>query len=153
MEQKPAQKSDIEKLLTEGNTIQLHPQGYSMYPMFMPVRDEAIIVPVCDTSKLKSGDVVLYRRVSGILVLHRICKVNKNGFYLVGDNQTEVEGPLHPEQIKGVLAAFIRKGKEIPANNRVYVLASRAWLFLRPIRRCITVPAAKIKRLFTRRKT
>lgn len=152
MEQKPAQKSDIEKLLIEGNTVQLHPQGYSMYPMFMPGRDEAIIAPVGDSSKLKRGDVVLYRRDSGILVLHRICKVNKNGFYLVGDNQTEVEGPLRTEQIKGILRAFIRKGKEISANNRMYRLASRAWLFLRPVRRCITVPVAKVKRLFVRRK-
>lgn len=152
MEQKPLQKTDIEKLLIEGNIIQLHPQGYSMYPMFVPGRDEAIIAPVSDPSELKRGDVVLYRRDGGILVLHRICKVNKSGFYLVGDNQTEVEGPLRPEQIKGILMAFIRKGKEISANNRMYRLASRAWLLLLPVRRCITVPVAKVKRFFARRK-
>lgn len=95
------QKADIEKLLAEGNTIQLHPQGYSMYPMFCPGRDEAIISPVQDASELKRGDVVLYRRDGGILVLHRI-----------------------------------------------YKLASGIWLFIRPVRRWITVPGAWIKRLF-----
>ncbi len=143
-------RADIEKLLIEGNTIQLHPQGYSMYPMFLPERDEAIISPVRDASALKRGDVVLYRRDGGILVLHRICKADKSGFYLVGDNQTEVEGPLRPDQIKGVLSAFIRNGREISADNRVYRLASGIWLFLRPVRRCITVPVAALKRRFKR---
>lgn len=144
-------KTDIEKLLSEGNTVQIHPQGYSMYPMFTPERDEAIIAPLKDASSLKRGDVVLYRRDGGILVLHRICKVNKNGFYLVGDNQTEVEGPLRPEQMRGVLVAFMRNGKEISADNTVYKIASRLWLFLRPVRRCITVPVAWIKKTFFRK--
>lgn len=142
------QKADIEKLLAEGNAIQLHPQGYSMYPMFCPGRDEAIISPVQDVSELKRGDVVLYRRDGGILVLHRICKADESGFYLVGDNQTEVEGPLRPDQMKGVLSAFIRNGRKISADNRIYKLASGIWLFLRPVRRWITVPGAWIKRLF-----
>jgi len=152
MKQESTQKSDIEKLLSEGNTVQLHPQGYSMYPMFTPERDEAIISPIRDMSSLKRGDVVLYRRDGGILVLHRICKVNKNGFYLVGDNQTEVEGPLRSEQMRGVLVAFIRNGKEISADNAVYKLASRLWLLLRPVRRCITVPGARLKKIFFRKK-
>jgi len=152
MKQDANRKADIEKLLSQGNTVQLHPQGYSMYPLFMPERDEAIIAPVTDVSQLKRGDVVLYRREGGILVLHRICKVNGSGFYLVGDNQTEVEGPLRAEQMRGVLVAFIRKGKEIPADDPIYRLASRLWLFLRPVRRCITVPIAWLKRTFFRRK-
>lgn len=145
MTQNPTSKKDIEEFLTHGRTVQLHPQGYSMYPMLLPGRDEAVISPVCESSSLKRGDVVLYRREGGILVLHRICKVDKSGFYFVGDNQTEVEGPLRREQIKGVLTAFIRNGREISAESPVYRLASRAWLFLRPARRCITVPVARLK--------
>ncbi len=152
MKQDANRKADVEKLLSAGHTVQLHPQGYSMYPMFMPGRDEAIIAPVADASRLKRGDVVLYRRDGGILVLHRICRVNQAGFYLVGDNQTELEGPLRAEQIRGVLVAFIRNGKEIPAENRLYRMVSRLWLFLRPVRRCIAVPAAWLKRAFIRRK-
>ncbi len=150
MKQDVNQKIDLEKLLSEGETVQIHPQGYSMYPMFRPGRDEAIIAPVSDASELKRGDVVLYRRDGGILVLHRICRVNKNGFYLVGDNQTRVEGPLRGDQVRGVMTAFIRNGREIPADNTVYRIASRLWLFLRPVRRCATVPAARIKRTFFR---
>lgn len=152
MKQDADRKADIEKLLSEGRTVRLHPQGYSMYPMFTPGRDEAIIAPLADASGLKRGDVVLYRRDGSILVLHRICKVNETGFYLVGDNQTAVEGPLRAGQMRGVLVAFIRNGKEISTDNTLYKLASRLWLFLRPVRRWITVPIAWLKRTLFRRK-
>lgn len=149
MKQEPKGKSDIEQLLLEGHTVRIHPQGYSMYPMFLPGRDEAVIAPVGDPAGLRRGDVALYRREGGILVLHRVWRVKKDGLYLVGDNQTATEGPLRPEQMKGVLTAFIRNGKEISVNHPIYKLASRVWLFFRPVRRCITVPAARLKRIFT----
>lgn len=36
-------KIDLEQLLREGNIIRIKPQGYSMYPLFIPGRDEALI--------------------------------------------------------------------------------------------------------------
>ena len=36
-------KIDLEQLLREGNIIRIRPQGYSMYPLFIPERDEALI--------------------------------------------------------------------------------------------------------------
>lgn len=141
------EKVDIERLLEQGQQVQIHPQGYSMYPMFIPGRDEAILQKA-DPAKLKKGDVVLYRRESGILVLHRICKKKKNAFYMVGDNQHEVEGPLKEEQMKGILIGFIRNGKYRSAKNPIYLLASRFWLFLRPLRPVISKILATIKHLF-----
>ena len=76
---------DIEQLLKNGSAVKLKPQGYSMYPLFLPGRDEAVIEH-CVPSELHRGDVILYRRVQGILVLHRICRITRDGFYLVGDN-------------------------------------------------------------------
>ncbi len=151
MQQETAGKMDIEQLLSAGKTVQIYPQGYSMYPMLTPERDAAVIAPVGEASRLKRGDVALYRREGGILVLHRICRVAPNGFYFVGDNQTAVEGPLRAEQIKGVLVAFIRNGKKISTANAAYRLASRLWLFLRPVRRCITMPAARLKSALKKR--
>ena len=121
---------DLEQLLKDGNIIRIHPQGYSMYPLFLPGRDEALIESVC-ADDCKKNDVVLYRRDSGILVLHRI---TDNGFYLVGDNQREVEGPLRPSQIIGRLVAFVRDGKEISVRQPFYRFLSSLWLFLLPVR-------------------
>jgi hypothetical protein len=144
-------KLDIETLLAEGRTIQLHPEGYSMYPLFVPGRDEAVIAPI-GSHVPRRGDVVLYRRAQGILVLHRICRVTAEGVYLVGDNQTQVEGPLAPDQIKGILVAIVRRGKHIKSTQPIYVAASRFWLFLRPVRRPIQLAAAGLKRMLSARK-
>jgi hypothetical protein len=147
----PTQKLDIEALLAEGRTIQLHPEGYSMYPLFVPGRDEAVIAPLAD-HRLRRGDVVLYRREQGILVLHRICRVTQEGIYLVGDNQTQVEGPLAPDQVKGILVEIVRRGKHIKSTQPVYVAVSRVWLFLRPVRRPIQLAAAGLKKIILGRK-
>ena len=139
--------ADIEGLLEQGQSIQIQPQGYSMYPLFVPGRDAAVIEKA-EIAGLKRGDVVLYRRESGKLVLHRVYKVRKDGFYMVGDNQSEVEGPLQASQIKGILTGFVRKGKHTSARNPVYRLASGLWLFLRPVRPVLSKEAAAVKRLF-----
>lgn len=136
---------DILKLLQEGNVIQIKPQGYSMYPMIIPGRDSAIIQQV-DVKSLKRGDVVLYRRDKSILVLHRIWKIHKTGLYMVGDNQTKIEGPLQGDQVKGVLVGFVRNGKEVSTSNLIYVVISRLWLILRPFRHMITKPVAFLKK-------
>ena len=70
---------DIEQLLADGQTIKIKPQGYSMYPLFVPGRDEACIERT-DFSSLKRGDVILYRRDKSILVLHRIWKITGDSF-------------------------------------------------------------------------
>ena len=143
------ERIDIEKLLQEGNNINIKPQGYSMYPVLVPGRDEAIIEPVC-AEKLRRGDVVLYRRDAdqgGILVLHRIWKVIPDGVYLVGDNQKEIEGPLRLDQMKGIMAGMNRKGRYIPVTNPVYRILTGIWLWLRPARPTISKTAAVLKKL------
>lgn len=138
--------SNIEQILSEGKPVQFPPTGYSMYPMFIPGRDEAIVSPLTKRA-LKRGDVVLYRRDESILVLHRICRINKQGIYMVGDNQSEVEGPLRPDQVKGILTAFIRNNKTISVRNPIYLTTAHIWLFMRPIRRPIQLIVSNLKQL------
>lgn len=123
----------LEELLAQGNIIKIKPQGYSMYPLFIPGRDEALIeqVPI---SQLKRGDVVLYRRRHGILVLHRICQITRAGFYMVGDNQYETEGPLTSDQIHGKLIGFVRNGRSFSVAHPLYRFLSMLWLNLLPLR-------------------
>lgn len=137
---------DIEQLLTDGKTIKIKPQGYSMYPLFFPGRDEACIERT-DFSSLKRGDVILYRRDKSILVLHRIWKITDNSFYMVGDNQTEIEGPLRADQVRGKLIGFVRNGKFVTVNNPFYRFLSGLWLFLRPLRPCAWKLTACMRKL------
>ncbi len=137
---------DIEALLAEGKSIRIHPQGYSMYPLFVPGRDEAVIAPA-NTEMLKRGDVVLYRREGSILVLHRIWKRTGEGLFMVGDNQKVIEGPLKKEQVKGILCQVIRRGKCFSVRNPFYRLLSAVWLMLRPMRPALSKAAARMKRV------
>ena len=137
---------DIEQLLAEGKTIKIKPQGYSMYPLFVPGRDEACIEHT-DFSSLKRGDVILYRRDKSILVLHRIWKITDNSLYMVGDNQTEIEGPLRADQVRGKLTGFVRNGKFVDVKNPIYRFLSGLWLFLRPLRPCAWKLTACVRKL------
>ena len=137
---------NIEQLLRDGNTIKIKPQGYSMYPLFFPDRDEAVIEPV-DPATLRRGDVALYRRRESILVLHRIWKIRGQSFYMVGDNQTEIEGPLEADQFLGKLCAFVHNGHSVSVKNPLYRMLTSLWLLLRPFRPFLSGIAYRLKHL------
>lgn len=142
------EKLNPEAVLRRGQAIQMSPQGYSMYPLLIPGRDTVVIEPINaaeegvkntrDKQYPKRGDIVLFRREGSILVLHRIISVKESGYYLVGDNQTEIEGPIKAEQICGIVSTIVRKGKEIDVKNGSYRFFCGVWLFLRPIRPAIS---------------
>ena len=138
---------EIEPLLKAGACIQIHPQGYSMYPFIDPRRDEVVLAGIEDGSALRRGDVVLYRRENGMLVLHRIYKIGQDGLYLLVDHQTAIEGPVRREQVKGKMTGMVRDGRYMDVGNPGYRMLSVVWLWLRPARRAIMVPAARLRRM------
>ena len=138
---------EIEPLLKAGACIQIHPQGYSMYPFIDPRRDEVVLAGIEDGSALRRGDVVLYRRENGMLVLHRIYKIGQDGLYLLGDHQTAIEGPVRREQVKGKMTGMVRDGRYMDVGNPGYRMLSVVWLWPRPARRAIMVPAARLRRM------
>ena len=143
------EKQDAEALLRSGNTVQLPPTGWSMYPTIVPGRDQAVVAPIRGHVP-RRGDVLLYRRDGGILVLHRVWRVRPQGLYMVGDNQREIEGPLRRDQVRGIMTALVRKGRNIPVTALCYRLPTGLWLLLRPLRRPISRAAAAVKRLLGR---
>ena len=92
---------EIEPLLKAGACIQIHPQGYSMYPFIDPRRDEVVLAGIEDGSALRRGDVVLYRRENGMLVLHRIYKIGQDGLYLLGDHRQPSRDPCGGSRSRG----------------------------------------------------
>ena len=70
-----------------------------------------VLAGIEEGSALRRGDVVLYRRENGMLVLHRIYKIGQDGLYLLGDHQTAIEGPVRREQVKGKMTGMVRDGR------------------------------------------
>lgn len=129
-------RCDIEALLLAGKTVCFRPQGTSMYPMFVSPEDTAVVAPA-DVGKLRRGDVVVYRRTKeagGLLVMHRIYKRRGNEFYMVGDNQSAVEGPLFAGQMRGILVAWTRNGREYSVRGIGYRIFFGLWLLMLPLR-------------------
>ena len=142
---------DIEALLRSGQSVQITPRGNSMFPLFSEGRGDAAVIKPIEDQDIRVGAVVLYRRDQGILVIHRVCKRDRDGVYFVGDNQTWIEGPLRREQLLGVMTEFIRWGKRISVKNPVYAAYSRLWLMLRPIRPVLSSPVGVIYRAFKKK--
>ena len=130
---------NIEELLEQKKAVQVKTTGNSMTPFLIPGIHEAVIESV-DVSILRRGDVVLYRRISdmesesGKLVLHRIWKRRGDTFSMLGDSQTEPEGPIVAEQIKGRLEGIAREENCRSVRDPLYRILSGIWLTLRPFR-------------------
>lgn len=125
------------KLLEEGQVIKIAPHGNSMFPFFLGDRDYLYISS--RRQGLKRGDIALYRRVDGTYVVHRVHHVehdeNTVGYYMLGDHQIWIEGPLAENQIYGVVEYFERRGRRIDCEkSRVYHLAWDLWMRIRLLR-------------------
>lgn len=119
-------------LIEDGKTVRLIPHGVSMVPFIMGGRD-IIELHKCDTT-IKRGDIILYRRDSGILVLHRVYKVTNKGLFMLGDGQTEIEGPICFEQVVAMCNIYYKKGVRKDNNSIFMKFKYNLWFWLRPVR-------------------
>lgn len=130
--------SQLVSSLEPGQTLRIKPEGSSMCPLFWGGRDEVFIVP--PVFPLKKGEIALFfRHQDEKYIIHRVWKIVKNNdivrYYMLGDNQTEPEGPISEEDIHAVASHIKRKGHMIDCKKSIlYRLYVHTWLFLRPMR-------------------
>ncbi len=131
--------------------IRIFPQGYSMYPFLIPGKDEAILRKLKAEDPVRKGDVIVFRRkgerpqdtppiinndTPGILVIHRVVGIKKDGYYFLGDNQKKnrVEGPIRREQMKYVMTHRIREGKRVAVKSPVLFVFWTVYRWIIPIK-------------------
>lgn len=119
-------------LLSDDIPVPLLISGSSMSPFLIHGRDTVFLSPI--KNALKVGDILLYRRDSGDYVVHRICKVTKNGFWLVGDAQTQIEKGIRPDQALAVVTAVDRKGKRLKKGSFWWFFFEKLWVRMIPLR-------------------
>ena len=93
--------SALRDLVNEGKECRLLISGSSMAPFLVHERDSIIFSK--PQRELQRGDMVFYQRETGQFVMHRILHVKPEGLYIVGDAQTEIEGPVNPSQVFAVV--------------------------------------------------
>lgn len=135
--------------IEEGKTVKIMPQGFSMVPFITGGRDEVNLVQI--KGELKRGDIVVYRRDNAIYVLHRVYKIKNGEYYMLGDAQTEVEGPLRREQMIAKVESYYRKGKLIVCQSRREKVEYTLWFAIRPLRPLV-IKMNNLKNKILRRK-
>lgn len=122
----------MEEVLNSGGEFKIISGGTSMLPMLEDGKDTIVLIK--NPSKLKKGDVPLYKRKDGKYVLHRVIKA-KNGVYKMrGDNHYISEQPIYNEQIIAILKAYIKNGKRIECTDFKYRIYTFYVLYCFPLR-------------------
>ncbi|UQZ85820.1 hypothetical protein SK3146_05109 [Paenibacillus konkukensis] len=112
--------------------------GNSMYPLWKHGRDEVVLTK-CDPYALKKGDIVLYRRSTGQMVLHRIVKVRPDSYDMCGDAQSQIESKLPQKNVMAVVTSFTRKGREYSCGQFRYRVYASVWMWILRLRRIGTI--------------
>ncbi len=86
--------SVLRELAESGHEVCVKVSGHSMYPFLHSGRDTAFFKK--PDRELRVGDIVFYQRFNGQYILHRICKIDDSGLYMLGDSQQRIEGPIAP---------------------------------------------------------
>lgn len=110
----------IEEKLKNGAEVTINPGGKSMLPLIKPGRDSAVLIKTPE--KLKKYDVVLYRRKSGMFVLHRIVEIQNGKYVMRGDNEYIAEYGIEREKVLAYMVSLIRNEKQIFVNTLKYRL-------------------------------
>ncbi|MGM9676898.1 MAG: S24/S26 family peptidase [Butyricicoccus sp.] len=127
--------STLRELVRAGQEVSMPIAGSSMSPFLAHARDS--ICFRAPEQPLRRGDMVFYQRTNGQFVMHRIYRVRPEGYYIVGDGQTEIEGPIAETQIFAVVTRVQRKGKWIDATDFWWKFFAGPWLWVIPLRPCL----------------
>ena len=125
--------SNLKQLIEDGQEVALTVVGWSMEPILRNQRDRVLLKK--PTKPLKIGDIVFYQRKTGQFVLHRIFKIGSDGYYMMGDRQVELEGPIENDAVFAIVTEVERNGRWISTDDLRMKLACGLWRTLYPVRK------------------
>lgn len=134
--------SILKDLVEEGHEVSMTIVGSSMAPFLIHGRDKIFFSKPEET--LKRGDMVFYQRDNDQFVMHRIIRVKDDGYYMVGDAQTEIEGPIKQVQIFAKITRVERNGKTLTDKDFWWRFFAGPWLSLMPLRPIISKISSRI---------
>lgn len=138
--------------LRDTEVISFVPCGNSMWPIIKNGKHTVIVQAKKD--RLVEGDVALYIRDDGEYVLHRVSKVEEDGYIMRGDSQNYFE-KVKEDAVIGVLTGLYYGKRYVDVNDAYYLKKVDKW-FKRKLLRKIRLKffyfgikiKTKLKRLF-----
>ena len=135
----------ISDLLKNNQKVRITVTGNSMMP-FLREGIDSIELSKASLDELHFGQIPLIKRSNGQYILHRLIYKSKSSFYIAGDAQLWVEGPLLPEQLIAVVTQIWRKDKPVSPENILLRAISLIWWLRLPAIYAIKIPYRFIKR-------
>jgi len=135
MASKKDQKSGILPLIEEqlslGKQVSFKVKGTSMFPFLHSGRTEVTLLK--PTIEPKKYDIVLFK-IKGNYVLHRIIKIEKDHYVIMGDalKQKDLVGK---DQIIGVVKEIKVDGNPVDIKDHKYQRKVKSWVLFRVAKR------------------
>lgn len=120
--------NNIELCIKELGCAVVPINGTSMLPLLEEGKALVDVVSI-NQKQLKKGDVILYKRGNGTLVLHRIIKIeSEDVFIALGDHQFTNAEKVNTNQIIAVARGFFINGNYVDEKKLRYRIYKRIWL-------------------------
>lgn len=130
----PAEK--LLPILTEaincGGRFVLTVTGNSMTPTLHHLKDRVELISV-DQRPIAKGEIILFRRITGECILHRVLREENKLLLVNGDAQTWVEW-VSPKQVLAVVSRIQRNGKWVNCDGKRYRAYVALWRRINPLR-------------------
>jgi signal peptidase I len=130
----------IGELLGRGHRVLFRANGKSMHPT---IKDgETVTIEPVETSDVKRGDIILYRRGLSVIA-HRVEAIRRRHgsvalFFLRGDASDSSDQPVRPEQVLGKVVSVQRGVRRIDLTGRRAVIRRRLRAYASRLKRCMT---------------
>jgi len=98
----------IIEAFNDNKTFSFPIKGKSMRPLLK--NDDIVTIKKIDND-IKKGDILLYKRSDDSFVLHRLNKIKKNHYLIVGDHQTKID-LVEYNQLIGKVINYQKKDKD-----------------------------------------
>lgn len=133
--------SVLRDMVEQGMEVSMEIAGTSMEPFLVHKRDRIYFRRPEET--IKKGDMVFFQRKTGEYVMHRVMMVKDKQYYMAGDHQTFLEGPIEENQIFAKVVSVERAGVWITEEDRIWKFYENWWRRLFWMRKVIN----KLKRV------
>ena len=117
--------SVLREMVDQGMEVSMTIAGTSMEPFLIHRRDKIYFRR--PEGKIKKGDMVFFQRATGEYVMHRVMKVRKGKYYLAGDHQAFMEGPIDEQQIFAKVVSVERDGKWLTEKDPLWKFYAGWW--------------------------
>lgn len=129
------------KVLESGGKFTFAPFGNSMRPLIKSGKTQIVLEK--NNNNFKLGDVPLFRRNNGSLVLHRIVKIDENGYVTVGDNELRKEAYFKDEDAYGIMCGYYKGKKFVSVESKRYKFYMKIilpiWKFYKRVKRKLKI--------------